>query len=148
MSIHHHSLAYACRLYSMLIRHTFRSRHRDLDHLWDSSDDEEEQQPSAIEVIDLSQSRSPLHEPIMCNTVSTTTTAIISNEPMASTSIENLPTYVPRTLSANSRRYSILPAFPTSFYDEQSALLLANVPRMFSLITFTSYSFSLHDHNF
>lgn len=39
------------------------------------------------------------------------------------------PAYVPVTLQPTSPRYSILPAFPTSIYDEQSApLLLANVP--------------------
>lgn len=144
MSHDPHSLAFACRLSSMLIRHTFRSRLRDLRHLWDSSDDEEEQQQqqqqsSAIEVIDLSQSLPLPHEPIMCNTVSTTTTATTSNEPMASTTIEDSLTYIPRTLSANSRRSSILPAFPTSFYDEQPTLLLANVPRMFSLLAFFLY---------
>lgn len=40
--------------------------------------------------------------------------------------------YVPRTIQANdTRRYSILPAFPTTFYNDQPSLLLANVPGMF-----------------
>jgi hypothetical protein len=37
--------------------------------------------------------------------------------------------FVPRTLSPDSRRYRILPAFPGSLYNEQPTLLLANVPR-------------------
>lgn len=39
------------------------------------------------------------------------------------------PAYVPRTLFGGSRRYRILPAFPTSFYHEQPILLLSSVPR-------------------
>jgi len=39
--------------------------------------------------------------------------------------------YVPRTLHGFSHRYRILPAFPTSFYNDQPTLLLPNVPSMF-----------------
>lgn len=44
----------------------------------------------------------------------------------------NLTSYIPITLKSNSLRHSILPAFPTSIYDndQSSTLLLANVPCM------------------
>jgi hypothetical protein len=38
--------------------------------------------------------------------------------------------YVPHTLQPNNRRYDILPAFPSSFYNDRPPLLLANVPSM------------------
>jgi hypothetical protein len=107
----------------MFTRRTFRIPDRQ--HLWDSSSDEDEeqhQQQSNIELIDLTDSP----RPVMCNTVSTTAAAITT------TVTKDWPSYVPRTLQLNSPRYSILPAFPTSFYNDQSpALLLANVSSMF-----------------
>ncbi|CAF1297606.1 unnamed protein product [Adineta steineri] len=39
------------------------------------------------------------------------------------------PTYISRTLHGNNRRYRILPAFPTSFFNDKPLLLLSNVPR-------------------
>ncbi len=112
----------------MFTRRTFNMPDRR--HLWDSSSDEdEEQQQSNIELIDLTDSS----RPVMCNTVSTTAAApVMTATPVASTVTKDWPSYVPRTLQLNSPRYSILPAFPTSFYNDQSpALLLANVSSMF-----------------
>ena len=39
-----------------------------------------------------------------------------------------VPNYVPVTLRGPSYRYRILPACPTSIYDDQPPLLLPNVP--------------------
>ena len=77
---------------------------RDCQHLRVSSNDEEEEEP-------------PPQPP-----------------PVVLCEAKNWPTYVPCTLRSNNRRrrYSILPAFPTSMYDKQPPLLLPNVPCMFA----------------
>ena len=129
----------------MFRRRTFRVR--DYRRLWDdsSSEEVEEQeteeqinnQPSNIELIDLSQSpeaneRTNIHASVTPTRVNTLPSLI---SPRLS-SILVLPKeqyqiiapYIPRTLQVNSRRYSILPAFPTSIYNNQPTLLLANVP--------------------
>lgn len=102
-------------------------------YLRDSSNEEEEQdelqQQSNIEMNNLTDTSSGS---IMYNTVNTVVTPILSS--ILSTNQVTWSTYVPSTLQLNSARYSILPAFPTSIYDDQSPpLLLANVPCKFSI---------------
>lgn len=102
-------------------------------NLWDSpSEDEEEEEPAAaaaavrpnVDMIDLS--RSPiLNEPASLP-------LLLPPEAAAWPTVEQpyaLVAFVPRTLSRDSRRYSILPAFPSSFHNDCPPLLLANVPR-------------------
>lgn len=115
---------------------------RDRQHLWDSSSDDEEQQPrrpqrqqqqqtghqADVGLIHLSDSP----EPVMRDTISTSRMSI-STQGESSQQEQQLeigPPYVPYTLQRDIRRNSILPAFPSSFYNAQPALLLANVPSM------------------
>jgi hypothetical protein len=64
-------------------------------------------------VLSLSQPRSPV-------------SSIWSTEQLQQTILP----YIPRTLQQDSRRYWILPAFPTTFINNQPSLLPSNVPGM------------------
>jgi len=128
----------------MIPRHIFRIRDRR--HLCDTSsssssnsndhDDDKEKMENTrqtnIEMIDLT--RSP--EPVIRSTVRTTTVSTLPGDlpPPPTTTLSSssliMASYVPHTLQKNSQRYSILPAFPTSFYNDRPTLLLANVPSM------------------
>ena len=113
-----------------------RFHQRDRQHLWDDSSDEEEcnrlQVTTPIDTIDLSRS------PELVSISSADTTALSTTLPVELTSFvlsaqeeqEIISGYIPRTLQYHSRRYLILPAFPTSFYIDRPPLLLANVPGM------------------
>lgn len=50
------------------------------------------------------------------------------------------PPYIPRTLHGPSDRYRILPACPTSIYNNQPPLLLPNVPSVYTYIYLLKYS--------
>lgn len=99
-------------------------------NLWDSPSEDEEEEPAAasarpnVDIIDLS--RSPiLNEPASLP-------MLVPPEPASWPTVEQpyaFVAFVPRTLPLDSRRYSILPAFPSSFYNDRPTLLLANVPR-------------------
>ena len=99
-------------------------------NLWDSPSEDEEEEPAAaaprpnVDIIDLS--RSPvLNEPA-------SQPVLLPPEPASWPTVEQphaAVAFVPRTLPLESRRYSILPAFPSSFYNDCPPLLLANVPR-------------------
>ena len=96
----------------MLGRRLFLTRDRQ--NLWDDSSDEDEtNHPPVIETVDLSRSPEP--------TTSSLPSGLMQEQ-------QTMPSYIPSTLQQDSRRYSILPAFPTSFYNDQPPLLLANVP--------------------
>ena len=111
------------------------------ENLWDSSSDDDvkqeqrERQQSNIEMIDLTDSP----ERIVDDTVKTrrTTATATATTPTSTlrsaSSRQEYSGYVSSTLQPNSPRLSILPAFPTSIYDERQPppLLLANVPRRF-----------------
>jgi hypothetical protein len=136
-------------------RRVFRGvTYRNIEHLWsDSSDDDDENgrmnNPLDVEMIDLT----GLYESSESSANNTVTTSTQTYEllplsapfPSQSPSLpppiiipeqirqqqQIIPSYVPRTLQPFGRRYMILPAFPTSFYDLQPPLLLANVPGIF-----------------
>ena len=100
----------------------------DIQHLWDdSSDDEETNIPSNIEMVDLTGTS----EPSESSSDNTVIMSISSNELLSLTPPPIVQPYIPRTLQQFSRRYSILSAFPTSFYNLQPSLLMANVPGIF-----------------
>ena len=101
-------------------------------NLWEDSD-EEDNNSSDTEVIYLGHVLGP------STSTNINTAAVIQTQsdeqpslPPPSSFIQQLQQrmapYVPRTLPHDSRRHSILPAFPTSFYDDRPPLLLANVP--------------------
>ena len=119
-------------------------KRRDRRHLWDDSSDDDDDEN--IEVIDLSRSPELTIASGASNHVVSTRSNdqrwLLPAQPMSpavavttTTSSVRQPAtapYVPCTLRENSRRYSILPAFPASFGDNYPPLLLTNVPGMLS----------------
>ena len=120
----------------------FKYLHRE--NLWESSDAEVDENPSniaMIEIRDSSGSNVPMSTSmaaISSMIVETSSAPAQESEeqqepppsPPPPPQADKLP-YQPRTLSEGNRRYSILPAFPTSYHENQTTLLLANVPSMF-----------------
>ena len=119
----------------------FKYLHRE--NLWESSDEEADENPSNIAMIEISDSSGsnvPMNISVaaISSVVEETSSAPTQEseeqeEPPPSPpppQANKLP-YQPRTLSEGSRRYSILPAFPTSYHENQTTLLLANAPSMF-----------------
>lgn len=114
-------------------------KRHDRRHLWDESSDDDDEN---IEVIDLSRSPELTIARGASNHVMSTRSNdqrwLLPAQPMSpavavttTTSSVRQPAtvpYVPCTLRENSRRYSILPAFPASFGDNYPPLLLTNVP--------------------
>lgn len=128
-------------LYSRLfMRRSRLLRRRNRRNFWNDSDDEIEEivvinnnDPSDIEVIEI---RPPRESSVLIraatNIISTQPDDIPALLPPSFSVQQQLTTawYMPPSLHEHSRRYSILPAFPTSFYNNHPPLLLANVPSM------------------
>jgi hypothetical protein len=77
-----------------------------------------------IEVVDL---RTPVNEPVRVIVAKSIQPKVTIAA--AATASSNQTSYESRTLTVNSRRQSILPAFPASIdNDDHPDLLLANVP--------------------
>ena len=106
--------------------------------LWDDSDDEEDNNRSNIEVIVVSSSPEPdVQSTASALVVSTQPDELVSFSPPPRLPLfssvqpqQTIVSYIQRTLQHSSRRYSSLPAFPASLYNEQPPSLLANVPGM------------------
>ena len=134
------------------------------EHLWDDSSDEDDNEKQQEHNTRSSNkkvtNRSDSSKGQMASNASSSSTSILlaaSNQlaseasfskfnasSLSSSSVQASVTtpYMPRTLQQHSQRYSILPAFPTSFYDHQPPLLLANVPCRSSIRLKLIYSIS------
>ena len=81
------------------------------------------------EVIDLC---TPVNETapadMITNSLSQVSLITATGAEAAATTVLKQTPYKSRTLTANSERYSILPAFPATFENKRPYLLLANVP--------------------
>jgi hypothetical protein len=109
----------------------------DRQHLWDSSNSDEEEEKRASP----SENKSESNIPVIDLTHSPEPTLLSSIQQQQQQ--QPSPPYVPTTLRQNSQRYSILPAFPTSIYNDQPTLLLANVPSMYYNVSLFFISFFL-----
>ena len=102
-------------------------------NIWEDSD-EEDNNPSDTEVIYLGHVLGPSASTNINTTAVQTQPDEQPSLPPPSSSIQEqqqiMAPYIPRTLHHDSRRYSILPAFPTSFYNDRPPLLLANTYRV------------------
>ncbi len=83
-----------------------------------------------LEVIDLC---SPVVAKVQSPIVDRTSTVAIKTEVTAALVTQR--SYESRTLTPNSERYSILPAFPASAENTRPDLLLANVPSKYIDVT-------------
>jgi hypothetical protein len=134
-------------------RREFLFRRRDRRKLWESStssgsDNEAQVAAPNPELVDL------CHSPEPSAPIDSTASGLSASLPLllppgptvwpAPETSGVFVAFVPRTLQPDSRRHSILPAFPTSFYNDRPPLLLANVSSQWQMSQTDRWTSQLH----